>query len=124
MRSVFGKSLAAATVGTLAAAIIATPAEARRYYHHDDDDAAIAISAGLIGLGVGAALASDGYGHRGYYYGRGYYGYDPYPYGYYGRGYYRPYGWGGAYYGHRRHCWTQKVWDPYLGRRIRVRHCR
>jgi len=65
---------------------LATPAAARdRYYHrHGSDDAAIAIGAGLIGLAIGAAIASDHddryYGDR-YYYDNGYYypryrGYD------------------------------------------------
>lgn len=78
------------------------PAEAR--YRHDGSGAAIA--AGIIGLGIGAAIASD---HRGYEDNRGYepagYGYDYAPTGYYvespvyggGYSYYdRPY-YGGGY---------------------------
>lgn len=84
---------AALAAGSLA---LATPAQAH------GDDAAIAIGAGIVGLAVGAAIASDR-GHRdvhvdyhdGGYYPRGYvaYGYPAYPpYPVY-RGYpnYRPY---------------------------------
>jgi hypothetical protein len=88
-----------------------TTAEARDRYYRDrgDNDAAIAIGAGILGLAVGAAVASDRRGRYyddRYYYGRprGYY--RTYPRNYY----YRPYprqrfygqrfdGWGGAYRG-------------------------
>lgn len=79
--------VAALAVGTMA---IATTAEARDRYRDRGDDAALAIGAGIIGLAVGAAIASnndrdyydgyyDGAPHR-YYrgYPRGYY-YDRYP---------------------------------------------
>ncbi len=67
-------------VALVASAVVATaaPAEARDRYRHrgGGDDAAIAIGAGLIGLAVGAAIASDnrrdGY-HDRRYYNRGYY---------------------------------------------------
>jgi hypothetical protein len=111
---------------TLAAALVATvgltaaPAEARdRYYRHrgGGDDAAIAIGAGLVGLALGAAIASDRrdryydgyYNYDRRYYPRGYYnGYRAYPrynhpyrQRYYRDRYYRdrPYGYG---YGYRR----------------------
>ncbi len=70
----------------------AIPAEARGGYrdrHGDGDDAAIAIGAGVVGLALGAALASNGR-DRDYYYDDGYYysGDRYYP----RRGYYaRPY---------------------------------
>ena len=100
-------AVAAATLGT-----IATPAEARhRYYRHRDNDAALAIGAGIVGLGIVAALASS---HRGRYY-------DPYyDRGYYGHGYYRPGYYDRGYYGR---CYTRRVYDPYLDRRVRVRYC-
>ncbi|WP_068074052.1 hypothetical protein [Novosphingobium lentum] len=73
--NLFGK--AALTAAFAASALTAAaPAEARDYYRHrgGGDDAAIAIGAGVVGLALGAALASD---HRdyddGYYYDRGYY---------------------------------------------------
>jgi hypothetical protein len=75
-----------------------------------------------LGLGIGAAVAG-GYGLG---YGRGYYGapgvYGP---GYYGRGYGYPayggyYGAPGYAYGYGRTC-LRRVWDPYIGRNVRVR---
>ena len=95
-------------------AITATPADAQRYrhYRHHGDDAAWAIGAGILGLGVGAAIASSnrGYYDRGYY--GGYYD-DPYYSGYYDD----PYA-----YGYRR-CVTRRQWDPYYERWVRVRYC-
>jgi hypothetical protein len=90
---------------TLAAVLVAAtfvaaaaPAEARSRYRHDGgDDAAIAVGAGIIGLAIGAAIASD---HRdGYYRERryrsypSYYEYDSYPRyrNYYYRDYRRDY---------------------------------
>ena len=112
------------TIGGLvaAAALVAaaSPAEARHRRHHSGST----IAAGIIGLGIGAAIASS---NRGYYRG-GYY--DPYYGGYYdpyyGRNYYGGYYGGRSYYRHRpyRHrCVTRRVWDPYWGRRVRVRIC-
>jgi hypothetical protein len=100
--------------------VAAAPADAQyRRRHRGDDDAAWAIGAGIVGLGLGAAIAS---GNRGGYYDRGYYG-D----GYYGRGYGydRGYGYGSGYgYGYgRRHCVTRREFDPYWGRWVRVRYC-
>lgn len=78
----------AATLGVATLMSSVAPAEARDRYgrHRGGDDAAIAIGAGIAGLAVGAAIASDrrdryydGYDRR-YYrsYPRGYY-YDGYP---------------------------------------------
>ncbi|MEJ5978218.1 hypothetical protein WG901_16310 [Novosphingobium sp. PS1R-30] len=81
----------------LGATTLATTAEARDRYRDRGDDAALAIGAGIIGLAVGAAIASDrdrGYDryHDGGYYGprRGYaaYGYPRSYYPAYPRGYY------------------------------------
>lgn len=113
----------AALGATLAATVmtVAAPAEAQRYrrYHRGGggDVAAGAVIGGIVGLGVGAAIASSNRGRyydRGYYYGprpryRGYYAPPPPRYyrdrGYYGPryyapppGYYAPYGYG--YYGY------------------------
>ena len=73
-----------------------------------------AVLGGLVGLGVGAAIADS---HRGYGYGPG-----PYYHGYYGPGY-RPYygGYYGGYYAPR--CWQQWRFDPYWGREVPVRVC-
>lgn len=77
---------------TLAAALAATvgltaaPAEARDRYRHrgGGDDAAIAIGAGIVGLALGAAIASN----RRDRYDDGYYNYDR---RYYPRGSYNGY---------------------------------
>jgi hypothetical protein len=115
-----------AVIGLAAAstlAVTATPADAqryRRYGHHHGDDAAVAIGAGILGLGIGAAIASSNNG----YYNRGYYN-DPYygGYGYNGYGY-DGYGYAPGYYGgYARHCTTRRQWDPYYGRWVRVRYC-
>jgi hypothetical protein len=96
----------------LAATVItaAAPAEAQRWRRYDrgrgGDVAAGAVLGGIVGLGVGAAIASsnrDRYYDRGYYYGprpryRGYYYAPPPPRRYYrapryyygGPGYYAP----------------------------------
>ena len=93
----------------------AAPAEAQRwhggyggYRHHGGNVAGAALLGGIVGLGVGAAIASnhDHYYDRGYY--RGYYGPPRY---YYDGPYYRP------------HCWTQWRWDPYWGHNVPVRVC-
>ena len=111
MRKVLTAALAAITLGGAVCATAAS-AEARdhynggRYYggrHHDGSGAAVA--AGVLGLALGAAIASD-HGPRGYY-DRGYYDRGYYP-GYYGYGGYRP-------------CeFTPWGRDPYIGRRVPV----
>ncbi len=89
-----GMGIALAATAITAAA----PADAQRWGgyrgyrgHRGGDTAAAAILGGVVGLGVGAAIASS---NRDRYYDRGYYGYN----GYYGpryrpvpRGYYRDY---------------------------------
>jgi hypothetical protein len=79
---------------TLAAAVAAsalvsiTPAMAHPYDHHNGDAAALAIGAGILGLAVGAAVASSNHHHD-------------YDHGYYDSGYYAN-GWqyrDGYYYG-------------------------
>jgi hypothetical protein len=97
MRAVIkGAVLAALLAGS---SLVGTaPAEAR--YRHDGSGAALA--AGIIGLGIGAAIASDhrGYEPAGYGYGyapTGYYVESPAYYdGGYSYGYDRPY-YGGGY---------------------------
>jgi hypothetical protein len=89
-----GGIVAALAVGAMT--LTTTPAEARDGYRgRGDDTAAIAVGAGIIGLAVGAAIASSDRGYYGGYYGpRGYYGrpyYPAYPRGYYYDRYPRPY---------------------------------
>lgn len=82
--------VAALAVGSMA--FTTTSAEAREHWRgRGDDTAAIAVGAGIIGLAVGAAIASNN--DRGHYYGGGYYGRPRYYYRAYPRGYYydRPY---------------------------------
>jgi hypothetical protein len=119
MRKVLTAALAAITLGGAVCAT-AAPAEARDHYYggryygggrHQDGSGA-AVAAGVLGLALGAAIASDhGYSHRGYY-DRGYY--DG---GYYDRGYYPGYY---GYGGYRTCESTRWVWDPYIGRRVPV----
>jgi hypothetical protein len=114
MRKALTAAMAAITLGGAVCAT-AAPAEAQHYrggyyggYRHHRDNGGAAVAAGVLGLALGAAIASDhGYGHS--YYNRGY--------GYYG---------GPAYYdygpGYYRTCVTTRwVWDPYIGRRVPVR---
>ncbi len=102
------KMLRNAAFGLMLAAsmpISVTPAEARdhhRYYsRHYDNDTALALSAGIVGLAIGAAIASDRpryyYDDDDYYRERyyrphyrsyNYYYYDSYP-RYYDRRWYR-----------------------------------
>lgn len=79
------KTLQKAVVAVAMAAsalTVSTAAEARDgYYRHrgGGDDAAIAIGAGLVGLAIGAAVASDGNRHHRRYYDSDYYYYDARP---------------------------------------------
>lgn len=113
MRKALTAAMAAITLG---GAVVATaaPAEARPhggyyggYYggHYRHDNTGAAVAAGVVGLALGAALASNSHS----YYDRGYYA----P-GYYAPGYY----YGG--YGYRTCESTRWVWDPYIGRRVPV----
>lgn len=123
-----------ATLGLVAGATMLTaaaPAEAQwRRYHRDrgGDAAAAAIIGGVAGLAIGSAIANDRYRdryYRGGYYDRGFYG----PRGYYGpQAYYGPPRWRGGYaYAAPRRYWRgnciRRVYDPYIGRRVRVNYC-
>jgi hypothetical protein len=80
-KAILGTALAATTLA------VASPADARGYYghygrYHGGNGAAIGIGAGILGLAVGAAIASDHHRYRdrdyyyqpdGYYYRDGYY---------------------------------------------------
>ena len=74
----------AGLIGSLALTA-AAPAEARGWHRGGGDDAAIAVGAGILGLAVGAAIASDRprYYRDDYYAGPAYYpAYPPYGYTY------------------------------------------
>jgi opacity protein-like surface antigen len=140
MRKILNAALAAATlVGAVAATTVPAQAQPWRYggygyyggYYHHNDVAGPALAAGILGLAVGAAVASSsrpyyaypsygyGYGYAPSYYGYapGYYGYAPAPSYRYAPSYgYAPgYGYGGGY------CQAGRwVWDPYVGRRVWV----
>jgi hypothetical protein len=108
-------ALGLVAAGTVAAT--ATPAEAQRYrhYHRYHDDGGAALVAGIAGLAIGAAIASDDRRYdydRRYYRDRGYYPTD----GYYYRENYR------RYRGYED-CRVRRMWDPYMHRRVLVRYC-
>ncbi len=90
MKKIITGAMAALTLGSGA---IAGPASARGWHH--DNDAGVAIAGGLVGLALGAAIASSSHPH--------YYG------GYYDGGYYYGPAYGGVCVGRRT------VWDPYWG---------
>ncbi|MES2337756.1 MAG: hypothetical protein V4537_06665 [Pseudomonadota bacterium] len=124
MRTMMKKATLAVALG--ASAIVASaPAQAQwrgydrydRYDRHRGDRTGTAIVAGIAGLAIGAALTSgrDRYDPR-YDYDYRYYdqrGYFPNN-GYYARNYYNR-GW--------NNCVVRRVYDPYIGRRVRVRYC-
>jgi len=81
--NIIKKGIAATTLAATAL-VTTTPAMARDYYGHDrgDNTAAVAIGAGVIGLALGAIIASDHkrdrydnryYVRDGWYYNDGYY---------------------------------------------------
>ena len=105
-----------AAAGTMLA--FAAPAEAQRYRYRDryHDNTGTAVAAGIAGIVIGAALSSNDRRYdydRRYYNDRGYYPTD----GYYYRENYR------RYRGYNN-CRIRSVYDPYEGRRVRVRYCR
>lgn len=118
MRTMMKKATLAVALG--ASAIVASaPADAqyRRYDRYRGNRGGDAVIAGIAGLAIGAALTANRNDRRydydrGYYAQRGYYPND----GYYARNYYNQYD------GYDR-CYTRKVYDPYIGRRVRVRYC-
>ena len=99
----------------------AAPADAqyyRGYRHHDGiGSGGAAVLGGIVGLGLGAAIASSNnnrYYDRGYYNGpRGYY--DGYPQSYYNYDYYNDY---------RPRCFYERQYDRWSGRPYDVRVCR
>jgi hypothetical protein len=124
------KILTSAMAAVLAAgAVLATAgpasAERRHYRHHHrgggGDEVAAAIIGGVAGLALGAALSSNSRGDRGrYYYDNGY-RYDPRYDSYYRGGYYRDgYYDRGRRYAYRTCITRDRVYDPYIGRRVTI----
>lgn len=112
VKGVLAATLAATTLAT------AAPAQAHDYYRGrgGNNDAALAIGAGVVGLAIGAAIASDRsdrYYDRGYY-DRGYYSddYDSYPV-YRGGYYYDSYP---RYRGYDDRGWREHEWREHRGR--------
>ncbi|HEY3948067.1 hypothetical protein [Phenylobacterium sp.] len=102
MRKTLTAALAALTLGGAVSATAVTGADARPYYHggyYHRGSGGAAIFAGVAGLALGAALASD---HPRYYAPAPYYYGPPAPY----------------YYGPATCYTTRWVWDPYVGRRV------
>lgn len=123
MKSFLTKAVLGATLGATALTV-ATPADAQRYRYHHRDRGGATVAAGIAGLAIGAALASsanDRYRHD-YYRSRGYrYDYDDYYYRQ--RGYYPTDGYYAYRYRNYNRCFTERRYDPYYGRRVKVRVC-
>lgn len=132
MNGLMKKALLATALGATALGA-AVPAEAQRYgrggygggYRHDNGGTAVV--AGIAGLAIGAALASnrnDRY-RDGYYRDRGYQPYYDDRY-YRSHGYYPNDGYYAYQYDDRRYrgCHVERRYDPYIGRSVRVRICR
>jgi len=120
MKTFLKKAALGVALGATAIGVTAAPAQAQRYYHryhhhHHGDTTGAALLGGIVGLGVGAAIASSSHDR---YYDRGYYG------GYYDRGYYAEPGYYTYHRVYRPRCWTQYRWDPYYGEDVAVRVCR
>jgi len=122
--NLFRKIGLAAALGATAL-VTATPASAQHYYRHrGDNTAGVAAVAGIAGLAIGAAIASDHDRYRDrYYYDRGYpRDYDVRYYrerGYYPNDGYYAY----RYRGYYPHCYTERRWDRYYDAPVLVRVC-
>ncbi|MES2057444.1 MAG: hypothetical protein V4564_16035 [Pseudomonadota bacterium] len=130
MKNMMKKVVLGATLAATALTA-AAPAEAQRYgygrHYHRGNDAGVAVVAGIAGLAIGAAIASDGRRNRDreiYYRDRGY---DPY----YDDNYYRERGYypNDGYYAYRyreryySRCHIERRWDDYYDRPVRIRVC-
>jgi hypothetical protein len=73
----FVKKAALGTICAVTLVAAASPAEARDRHYRNNDRAAVAVGAGILGLAVGAAIASNNRDR--YYYDDRYYYYPPRP---------------------------------------------
>lgn len=135
MKQLLTKAILGATLvatGLTAAA----PADAQRYrgghsgygygyggYGHRGGNGGAYLAAGVAGLAIGAVLASNNGGYRDRWYRDNGYSYNYDDYYYRQRGYYPNNG----YYAYQSrnygHCYTEKRYDPYYGRRVRIQVC-
>jgi hypothetical protein len=133
MRKSLTAAMAALTFGGAVAAT-AVPAQARPHddygyngyngydRHRHSNNTGAAVAAGVLGLALGAALASSNGNHNSGYYSRGYAYNEPY-YGnrHYRGDYYRGgYGYGSDY-GYSTCESSRWVWDPYIRERVLIR---
>lgn len=120
------KAVLGATLGATALTV-AAPADAQRYryWHRDRDRGGTAVVAGIAGLAIGAALASNAnnrWERDRWYRDRGFrYDYDDYYYR--SRGYYPMDGYYAYRYRDYGECRIERRYDPYYGRRVRVQVC-
>jgi hypothetical protein len=114
-KSILGATLAASTL------VAVVPAEAQHYrggygyrgdYRHRGDSTGAAIAGGVVGLALGAAIASSANNDRYYYRDRPYYSYPRSSYYY--DSYYAP---------PPPPCRIERRWDPYYDRPVNVRVC-
>jgi hypothetical protein len=138
MKDMLKRTALGFALGATVLTVAASPADAQRYRHRDRDNSGAVVAAGIAGLVIGAAVASSDRDRRGYYdrgysrpYDRPYGGYyDPRYRGdqdyYRNRGYYPQNGYYWNQYESRgwRGCTVRRVYDPYIGHRVKVRYCR
>ena len=123
MNKLLTKAALGLTLGATALTV-AAPAEAQRWNRYRDRDrGGTALVAGIAGLAIGAALASNNDPYRnGWYRDRGYaYDYDDRYYRQ--RGYYPNDGYYAYRYNDYAQCRTERRYDPYYRQRVRVRVC-
>lgn len=114
--------LTKAVLGTTLAATALTaalPADAQRYRRHNrGDSTGVAIIAGIAGLAIGAAIASSDNDRNRRYNNR--YAYDNY--NNYPQPQYNNYNYDNYNYNYQN-CRIEKRYDPYYGRKVKVRVC-
>ena len=134
------KKIAMAVALGASALTASAPASAQYYhgYRHEryDNGAGVAIGAGILGLALGAAIASGSDQHRTYRsYDNGYYNDGYSTNGYYNNGYsydyrtvpqYNDDGYERQYRRHRayQHCFAEQTYDRYSESWVTVQRCR